>query len=256
MINHIRFENIQALFFSGDIHGEFEPIVYKLNQLTDTVLIVCGDIGMGFYKDEYYFTLFQKLSLKLSKKNNYLLMFRGNHDDPDFFNGSFKEYKHIYLLPDYSVVSVDQTNIVCIGGATSIDRSYRIEEEQRGWKKTYWGDAELPYFDEEKLNEINRLYPDNIQIVATHTCPSFAYPTTKGNIGEWLKLDEELSRIVDNERTTMDKIFEKLRGGQKNLTDWYYGHFHEHKLEQHYGINFRLCDCAELNEYVAFRNCK
>ncbi len=31
MINNIRFENMQALFFSGDIHGEFETCA-KLNE--------------------------------------------------------------------------------------------------------------------------------------------------------------------------------------------------------------------------------
>lgn len=249
MIHRIRFENINSLAFCGDIHGEFETIVYKLNQYTNTVLVVCGDIGMGFYKDEYYLTLFKKLNLKLSKQNNYLLMFRGNHDDPDFFNGSFKTYRHIFLLPDYNLISVNQTNVLCIGGATSIDRTYRIHNEQRGGKKTYWGDAELPYFDAEKLDEINQNFPDAIHIVATHTVPSFAYPTTKQNITSWLKSDERLNETIDQERATMDKIFAKLQESQTNLSDWYYGHFHEHKLEQHHGINFRLCDCGEINEF-------
>ena len=248
MINNIRFENIQSLCFSGDIHGEFEAIVYKLNQYTDTVLIVCGDIGMGFHKDEYYFLLFKKLNLRLSKKNNHLVMFRGNHDDPAFFDGTFKKYKHIHLVPDYSVVSVKQINILCIGGATSIDRIDRINDEQRRGRKSYWGDAELPYFDEVKLDGINQAFPDDINIVATHTCPSFAYPTSKQSIGEWLRLDADLCETLNKERNTMDRIFTKLTEKQNQITDWYYGHFHEHKLEQHYGINFRLCDCGEINE--------
>ena len=248
MTNNIRFENIQSLCFSGDIHGEFETIVYKLNQFTDTVLIVCGDIGMGFHKDEYYFALFKKLNLKLSKNNNYLVMFRGNHDNPAFFDGTFKKYKHIHLIPDYSVVTIGQTNILCIGGATSVDRTYRIDDERRRGRKSYWGDAELPYFDDEKLDEINQVFPNNIDMVATHTCPSFAYPTSKQNIREWLRLDVDLSQTLDKERDTMDKIYTKLMEKQKQITDWYYGHFHEHKLEQHNGINFRLSDCGEMNE--------
>ncbi|MDH6304218.1 DNA repair exonuclease SbcCD nuclease subunit [Parabacteroides sp. PF5-5] len=249
MLNNIRFENIDALLFCGDIHGEFETIVYKLNQYDNAVLIVCGDIGMGFYKNEYYLTLFRKLNLRLSKKNNHLVMFRGNHDDPDFFNGSFKKHKHIHLLEDYSIVQVGATNVLCVGGATSIDRTYRIEREQQTGKKTYWGAAELPYFDEERLNEINRVFPNDIDIVATHTIPSFAYPTTKQGIGSWLKEDEGLEQVIDQERATMDLIFAKLQERQKNIIDWYYGHFHEHKLERHYDINFRLCDCGEINEF-------
>lgn len=75
MINNIRFEDIDVLLFCGDIHGEFESISYKLNQYNNAVLIVCGDIGMGFHKDDYYYSLFKKLNNKLSKQNNYLLLF-------------------------------------------------------------------------------------------------------------------------------------------------------------------------------------
>jgi DNA repair exonuclease SbcCD nuclease subunit len=246
----LQFDNIQSLVFSGDIHGEFESIVYKLNNYTQTVLIVCGDIGMGFHKDEYYFTLFRKLNLKLSKTGNHLVMFRGNHDNPDHFDGSFKKYKHLHLIPDYTVVEVaGHANVLCIGGATSIDRAYRIYQEAQGKRKTYWGNAELPVFDEAKLDEINSKYTDNIQIVATHTCPSFAYPTTKQGLGYWLQQDKGLNQTLDDERNTIDEIFSKLRENQHNITDWYYGHFHEHKLERHFDINFRLCDCGEINEY-------
>jgi predicted phosphodiesterase len=253
MTNKLHIENVQSLLFCGDIHGDFNTIVNKLNNYNNAALIVCGDIGMGFYKDEYYHTTFKKLNLKLSKANNYLVMFRGNHDNPDYFNGSFKNYKHIYLIPDYTIVSVNNINTVCIGGATSIDRSYRIRQEQKSGRKIYWGDAESPCFDEDKLNEINREYTDKIHIVATHTCPSFAYPTTKRGILEWLEVDVGLSDIVDRERLVMDKIFATLQPSQKNLTDWYYGHYHEHKFEQHYGINFRLCDCSEINEFIGNR---
>lgn len=241
---------MQSLIFSGDIHGNFETIVYKLNNYSGTVLIVCEDTGMGFYKDEYYVTLFNKLHPKLSKTGNHLFVFRCNHDNPDYFNGSFRKYKHLHLIPDYTVVEiVGKANVLCTGGAASIDRSYRIHEEARSNRKTYWGVAELPVFDEEKLDEINCKYADNIQIVATHTCPSFAYPNTKQSIKEWLTEDAALSQTLDEERNTMDKIFGKLQERQTNISDWYYGHFHEHKPERHHNINFRLCDCEEINEF-------
>lgn len=252
MNNNIRFEGIDNLLFCGDIHGEFETIVYKLNQYENTVLIVCGDIGMGFYKDEYYYSLFKKLNSKLSKQNNHLLLFRGNHDDPAFFSGSFKKYPHIYLIPDYSVISVNKTNVLCVGGATSIDRKYRIETEWRTGKKTYWGEAELPYYDSEKLNGINQQFAHAIHLVATHTAPSFAYPTSKANIATWIAADEGLNDLLDKERAIMDQLFANLQKLQPNITDWYYGHFHEHKLEQHYSIDFHLCDCCEINEFRKF----
>lgn len=252
MINNIRLEEIDNLLFCGDIHGEFPSIVYMLNQYENAVLIVCGDIGMGFHADDYYYTLFKTLNSKLSKHNNYLLLFRGNHDDPTFFNGSFKKYPQIHLIADYSVISVNQTNVLCVGGATSIDRKYRIESELRTGKKSYWGDAELPYYDSEKLNIINRQFAKSIHLIASHTAPSFAYPTSKANIATWIAADEGLNQLLDKERAIMDQLFTNLQKFQPNITDWYYGHFHEHKLEQHYDINFHLCDCGEINEFRKF----
>jgi len=248
MINAISFPQARFFAFSGDIHGEFETIVYKLNNCTDTVLIVCGDIGMGFHREEYYHLTFKKLNMKLSRNNNHLVMFRGNHDDPEYFDGKFKKYRHIHIIPDYTIVSAAEVNVLCVGGAVSIDRLYRLNMELRGGRKTYWGERELPYYDEKQLDEINRQYPNKIRIVATHTCPSFAYPTTKQNIQGWLQADRDLNELVDTERNVMDKIFARLQPAQSHLTDWYYGHFHEHKFEKHFGVNFRLCDCGEVNE--------
>ncbi len=248
MINNIHIDGVQDLYFCGDIHGEFEPIVARLNNLSNTALIVCGDIGMGFNALEYYYLMFKKLDLKLAKKNNHLLMFRGNHDDPAYFDGSFKKYKYLHLVPDYTVVTVLQQNILCIGGATSIDRSYRINTEYSTGRKSYWGDAELPCYDEGKLSEINKEYADAITIVATHTCPSFAYPTSKQNVQAWMRRDDTLSQTLDEERATMDRIFEALQQKQKNLKRWYYGHYHEPNVEQHHGMDFILCNCGELNK--------
>lgn len=154
MINSLSFNNIQTLVFSGDIHGEFETMVYKLNNYTETVLIVCGDIGMGFHKDEYYLTLFKKLNLKLSKTGNHLVMFRGNHDNPDYFNGSFTKYKYKYLhlISDYTVVEVPGiANVICIGGAASVDRSFRIQVEARKQTKNVLGQRRTPDFQRRKV---------------------------------------------------------------------------------------------------------
>ena len=45
------------IYFTGDIHGEFMPLVFVLTErynLSDCSVIVCGDIGIGFYKLNYY----------------------------------------------------------------------------------------------------------------------------------------------------------------------------------------------------------
>ena len=72
----------------GDIHGAFEEMVFKLcvqYGMTDTLLIVAGDCGFGFEKPGYYEQIFTKVSRRLTKANNWVVMIRGNHDDPAYF---------------------------------------------------------------------------------------------------------------------------------------------------------------------------
>ena len=53
------FPNTKSIVVCGDIHGEFNAVIYKLciqYQMTDTVLIIAGDCGFGFEKPGYYDT--------------------------------------------------------------------------------------------------------------------------------------------------------------------------------------------------------
>ena len=53
----LSFPEAKTIIVSGDIHGNFNQLVFKLciqYQLTDTLLIVAGDCGFGFEKKEYY----------------------------------------------------------------------------------------------------------------------------------------------------------------------------------------------------------
>lgn len=47
----LSFPEAKTIIVSGDIHGDFNQLVFKLciqYKLTDTLLIVAGDCGFGF----------------------------------------------------------------------------------------------------------------------------------------------------------------------------------------------------------------
>ena len=78
------FPEAKNIIICGDIHGEFNSLIYKLciqYQLTDTLLIVAGDCGFGFEKPGYYENVFKRNSARLSKANNWIVMVRGNCDE-------------------------------------------------------------------------------------------------------------------------------------------------------------------------------
>ena len=251
------------VFFTGDLHGEFTTINTTINRynLENCVIIVCGDIGIGFEKEDYYVQTFNKLTKVLSRKNIHLYLFRGNHDNKDFFDGEhFNEFEYVHVISDYSVLQTPTRNILCIGGATSIDRTYRMQTMDRialdymrwhncGWKeayknskKLYW-ENEAIVFDETELTAINDL-GIKIDTVCTHTAPTFCEPLTKGGIQGWLDVDPSLEEELDKERKTCDEILEWLKTNGHPIKNWYYGHFHFHSSEIKYDIRFTLLDMA------------
>ena len=127
--NTYEFNDAKGIVVSGDIHGDYVKLVYKCcvqYQMTDTLIVVAGDCGFGFSRPGYYEDIYMKLSGRLAKANNWIVFIRGNHDNPAYFDGQQVNYKRWKAVPDYSVIKVCGHTILCIGGAISIDRVWRI----------------------------------------------------------------------------------------------------------------------------------
>lgn len=267
--------NAEAVICIGDIHGDFNGIVgyIKQHDIKNSIIIVCGDVGIGFNKDQYYKETFAKITKKtLVKYNDYVILIRGNHDKKECFDNKLYNTKRIKAVPDYSIISMYPMddpemvtlpfNVLCVGGAISIDRKWRkaknnslsmqymfyhytdnsksVEELLKESPRCYWED-EPNIYDEIKLAEIkeNGL---TIDAVATHTAPSFCEPTTKDGITSFLKEDIELESDLTDERSNMDKLYNKLIEDKHPISVWCYGHFHYHKYQNINNIRFFLLD--------------
>lgn len=246
--------------FIGDIHGDFKSLqgLMKKTGFRDTAYIVCGDVGFGFNKKEYYSQMFNKLTKTASKLNCEFIFIRGNHDDKTYFDKQLIHRKCFKTIPDYSVIQTPTNNILCIGGAISIDRMNRMvirkqnilktlcykkcseSEAEKIVPKIYWED-EPCYYDEEKLSQL-KLNNINIDIVCTHTCPSFVKPFGKENISHWLEIDNKLNEDIDNERNVMDSVYNKLKADGHTFDKWFYGHFHYHNVQIVDNVMFVMLD--------------
>lgn len=257
--------NTKRVICIGDLHGNFDTLYYWVKNfvLKNTAIIVCGDIGLGFHKVEYYKQTLKKLNSFCKKNNCNIFCFRGNHDDPTYFSENKLNLTNIKTIPDYSVIQTKLDgkvthNILCVGGGLSIDRTWRKQQDGVNAIKyaryvgvslseaktivlpSYWED-EMPTFNEPALNE---LVEEGIKIdmVCTHTCPSFVGLKDKEGIRAWMERDEELEKDLNSEREVMDVLYNKLKEDGHPITDWVYGHFHRHMDEQIEGINFTMLD--------------
>lgn len=223
----------KKIYFTGDIHGEFKMFMYtvlKRYEFKDCHIIVCGDIGLGFYKLNYYIDMFNKMNKAFKRANIDVYFVRGNHDDPSYFNDTPKELKYfsrVHIVQDYTVLHINNHHILCVGGAVSTDKYQRTKDVD-------WWEFEdiLPY---EKLDY------KNIDVVVTHAAPLFCNPSYK----ELPRLDFNLNEQAFNSRNRLAKMYFDLIENNK-LQFWFYGHYHEsYSCELSNNIN----DFSEQDKY-------
>ena len=250
---YTEFNKYDFLFVCGDIHGEFKTLLYEIKRkgISNAIILIAGDCGFGFEKARYYEQLYHKLNRTLQKTNCILLLIRGNHDDPEYFQKGLIDYPLMKTIPDYSVICFKNRNILCVGGAVSVDRSERLHAMWlAGLKgrtvKYYWED-EAPLFDQPQLSEL-KTNDILIDTVVTHTAPSFCSPHTKTGIENWLLKDDQLANDISQERKLMDEIYNYLVKEGHPITNWFYGHFHNSRTEYISNIYFRMLDIMEFCE--------
>lgn len=259
-----------SVYCLGDIHGSLKSIAghIKKYDLKNCARIFCGDIGFDFEKTEYYEQIYRKLHPLLSQNNIYCYFVRGNHDNPDLFDGKKIAHKRFVAIEDNSVIqafsmedmhfSVPVNTVLYVGGAVSIDRTWhkqRMYELAMKYKrfhacdidfaiahsqKLYW-ENEPPNFEEKALIAY-READIWINAVCSHSCPSFCEPISKSGIAMFLANDPSLMEDVKAERNIMNNLWQKLRYDGHPLHTWCYGHYHYHHRANFDGVRFIMLD--------------
>lgn len=235
----------------GDIHGNFNYLKTLLNskKVSDCYIIQVGDFGVGFTSEANEKYILEGLNDFLSTRNIIMYAIRGNHDDPNYFDGRFK-YTNLELIPDYTILELEGNRILCIGGAVSVDRTIRIKEDMinaryGSSKRSYWYDETI-VFNEEAIRNAN-----NINILVTHTAPDFCEPDNKFGYGnlveEFAREDIKLKDDLKTERDLMTIIFDMISDNNK-IDSHFYGHFHRSHEQKIVNCKHRLLDINELYE--------
>lgn len=242
----------------GDVHGKLEPFKATIMKygITDCSVIQVGDFGVGFESFGKERERLKEFNKFLAKRNISMYVVRGNHDDPAYFTGlKVLSYSHLTLVPDYTVLELDGKRILCIGGALSIDRvnliNYDENKRLSSYEPTnicsYWKDEVVP------LNKEVIAGLQNIDVLISHTAPSFCYPPMyplAPIVQEYVPNDPTLIADLQKERNLMDEIFELLTANNNNITHHFYGHFHSGHNEFINGCYHRLLAIDEI--YTAF----
>lgn len=246
---------MRTLYLS-DIHGNFNLINQYINQfdIKNANIIQLGDFGIGFNTLDKEKRMLEQLHIRLLKNNVFVYVLRGNHDNPNYFENNPFNFTNIKLMPDYTILNLEDKNILFLGGAVSVDRTSRYTKAQLvGDFKTltgrecWWPNEEF-VFDKDKLEKIK-----NIDVVVTHTCPDFCPPDNTNGFGPFIEKivrdtrNEQLKKDILQERFLMKEAFNILKKNN-DIKNHYYGHFHKNDFVEIDGIKHRLINENELWE--------
>ena len=211
----------KQLVFIGDIHGAYQTLNHLIKPFIDTCFIVCGDCGFGFSDTKY--AKIQKMikanfDAGLEKRNNYLLFFRGNHDDPSYFEAPISEYINTHrfrLIEDFTTVKVAGEVVMCIGGAVSVDRRFRKVNS------SYWFGEEISY---KNFDMHDYVASELITILATHSAPK-KYVSAYIPHPDWVRISFDVDKKLALDCDREDKVLENM---YKNYPapKWIHGHYH------------------------------
>lgn len=204
------------LYFCGDIHGELKTFVWQVLYrygIKDSGIIILGDFGAGF--DDSLESTYNQIKEKLEKSNVVIYAIRGNHDNPEYFNGSHN-FERLIFLKDYEILEYKDITILPIGGAHSIDITWRIEKNSESKK---WGSHRRVWWENEHIQQkpLKEL-PSEVDIIISHTAPLQFEPVAT----RFPECPAEQYEKIIEERKYLDNILNNIK-----VDRWYYGHFHK-----------------------------
>jgi DNA repair exonuclease SbcCD nuclease subunit len=244
--------------YLGDIHGNFNVIhqYVKMYDIKDAHIIQVGDFGVGFNTFAKEKRMLEAYHPLLVKNNVTVWAIRGNHDYKPYFDNDPFGFTNIKLVPDYTVLNLEGNNILCVGGAVSVDREFRYTKKQKLGifendtlgVESWWPD-ELFVLDVDKVKDLK-----DINIVVTHTCPDYCPPDNSFGFGPFVENiirqtgDVDLKTDLLLERNQVTELFHILKLNGNNVEYNYYGHFHKSDTITMYGTKHRLLGVGELWE--------
>ena len=120
------------IYITGDTHRDFT----RLNNIDkNNMLIILGDAGINYYLNDED----KKLKEYLNSYNIKLFCIQGNHEERpenistykevDMFGGKVfieSNYPNLIFAKNGELYTIDNKQVLVIGGAYSIDKNYRL----------------------------------------------------------------------------------------------------------------------------------
>lgn len=212
----------------GDIHGDITTMLSAINyyDIKDCTLILLGDIGVWRYRDYKHY---KAMDDACRERNIMVYALRGNHDNPAFFlphedlnqigQRFWDKFTNFKQLPDLTILDINGSKGIVIGGATSIDRCIRRNWQKHDYSRSLYASGD--WWRDEKLPETDKI-DEKVDFILSHVGPRpIKTPLLSKENCSFMRIDMclEADLLVENAR--LEEI-------QRQFTPkkWWFGHFH------------------------------
>ena len=231
---------IKHVLITGDTHSRVKDRLAQIKDTmpeydpSETAIIILGDVGFNYYKNKKDW----KLKHHAAQFGYTLYCLRGNHEDranntkgteivyDKFVHGYVymeQEFPNIkYFDDEVAEYEIMDKKILCIPGAYSVDKWYRLQNDWQWFSQEQLTEEEMKYAEE-------RFGGKHYDIILSHTCP----------IG-WEPRDLFLNCI---DQSKVDKTMEIWMEKFKDMIGWgiwCFAHYHTDRIERPYVEQFYI----------------
>ena len=220
--------------FIGDIHGDTRSASYSMLYARDhdaERVFFVGDFGWQF--DDGFLTEMKQIAERFDYSVEFI---DGNHENFDVLYDYDIEpdgYRHltnnVLHIPRGTAMQIDGIDVLFIGGASSIDRHYRMAGLE------WWPQELITSRDIDKALDV-----PNVDVVVSHETPWLPKLSNKNNEDEIAEWGYDFAEAIETSRQQRELLHEIL--DVKRPLFWYHGHHHNRS-----SYNYQDCDFTCLS---------
>lgn len=221
------------MYFLGDVHAE-SPLMRDFLNSEEKYCLQLGDFGFIFKYNDWKWNRFLN-HFEKNYPNKMIFTVLGNHENydsiekmpvKDMFGARCRKIRsNVYAVERGEILSIEGLNILCIGGADSIDKAWR--QDGISW----WTQEKISDVDVKKT--VEKGLTCSFDMICSHAMPAFFMLQ---NFTPCFQTDSEFS---------LEKIYCDIENNGGHIPLWIGGHVHNSIDMTYNDTLFRSLDIGE-----------
>ena len=221
------------MYFLGDVHAE-SPLMRDFLNSEEKYCLQLGDFGFIFKYNDWKWNRFLN-HFEKNYPNKMIFTVLGNHENydsiekmpvKDMFGARCRKIRsNVYAVERGEILSIEGLNILCIGGADSIDKAWR--QDGISW----WAQEKISDTDVKKT--VEKGLTCSFDMVCSHAMPAF------------FMLQNFTPCFQTGSEFSLEKIYCDIENNGGHIPLWIGGHVHNSIDMTYNDTLFRSLDISE-----------